>query len=241
MGEAFPQTTKLPAWPLVLLFAAFAAVAFWFAIDYGSPSPPPIDPETPRPTPGPSVSLPLSLEDGVALAQARARQWRADARLILVSAQLDWGDGTPAANGLPGGGSLIYTFAGIEPNMFGRERFPVLSVLIGRESGQIYYETEETVAVEPGETVMLAGLPVDSAAAFTLAQRLAGAAYRAECASVRTQLHVIFDTSIPGNPRWAVVYYDQRDESHNDIVVRIDAVTGTPTVEADPALPCATP
>lgn len=239
MGEPFPRTTKLPAWPLVLLFAVLTAVAFWFAIDYGSPPPPPIDPETPRPTPGPSVSLPLSLEEGVALAQARARQWRADARLILVSAQLDWSDGTPAASGLPRGGTLIYTFAGVEPDMFGRERFPVFTVMIGRESGRIFYETEETVAVEPGETVMLAGLPVDSSEAFALAQRLVGEAYRAACAGVRNQLHVILDTSTPGNPRWAVVYYDQRDASHNDIVVRIDAVTGTPMVEVDPATPCA--
>ncbi|MDQ4099233.1 MAG: hypothetical protein M3121_01885 [Chloroflexota bacterium] len=239
MAERNPRTVDLPRWPLVLLFAIFTAVAFWFAIDYGSPAPPPIDPDIPHPTPGPSIRLPLSLEDGAALAGARAAQWRRDARLILASAQLDWVDGTPAPNGLPAGGTLIYTFAGVEPDMFGRERFPVFTVMIGRESGVIFQEVEETVAVEPGETVELAGLPVDSAAAFKLAQRLAGDAYRAACPDLRNQLHVIFDTSIPGNPRWAVVYYDQRDAAHNDVVVRIDAVSGTPTVEADPPRPCA--
>ena len=238
MSESRPPKTKIPAWPLILLFAVFTAIAFWFAIDYGSPAPPPIGTDTPRPTPGPSVDLPLSLEDGVPLAYARAHQWREDARLILVSAQFDWLDGTPAASGLPRGGTLLYTFAGVEPDMFGRERFPVFTVLVGRESGRIFYETEDTVAVEPGETVTLAGLPVDSADAFALAQRLAGAAYRAVCPGERNQLHVILDTSPAGSPRWAVVYYDQRDASHNDTVVRIDAVSGTPTVEADPPRTC---
>ncbi len=238
MGESKPSSTNLPILPLVLLFIAFTVVTFWSAIDYGSPPPPPVDPEMPRPTPGPSVDLPLSLEGGLPLAQARARQWRADARLILVSAQFDWGDGTPTGSGLPRGGSLIYTFAGIESDMFGRERFPVYTVMLGRESGRIFYEAEETVPVEPGQTVELAGLPVNSAEAFAQAQRLVGAAYRAECPDLRSQLHVILDTSTPGHPRWAVVYYDQRDASHNDIVVRIDAVTGTPTVQAEPAVPC---
>jgi len=239
MSEPAPSQTKIPAWPLILLFAVFAAVAFWFAIDYGSPPPPPINTDTPRPTPGPSTPLPLTLEDGVSLAQVRANQWREDARLILVSGQFDWRDGTPAANGLPRGGTLIYTFVDVDPDMFGRDRFLVLTILVGRESGQIFYETEDTVAVEPGETVTLAGLPVDSADAFTLAQRLAGDAYRAACADVRSQLHVILDTSIPGTPRWTVVYYDQRNAAHNDIVVRIDAVSATPIVDADEMTPCA--
>ena len=237
MTEPLRRRAPLPRIPFILLFLAFIVVAFALAIERGTPSPP-IDPDAPRATPGPGVPLPMSIEDGLPQARARALQWRDDARLILVSAQLDWIDGTPTATGLPRGGALTYTFAGSEEDRLGRERFPLLTVMIGRESGRIFYESEETVAVQPGETVQLIGLPIDSTAAFRLAQRLAGESYRAPCADLRKQVQVILDTTGQGNPSWVVVYYDQRDASHNDIVVRIDAVTGAPTVDADTPIPC---
>lgn len=240
MRETFRPVARLPRVPFVLLFLVFGVLAFGAAIRYGSPAPPPIDPDLPRPTPSPGVALPLSLEEGLPLAEVRARQWRDDARLILVSEQLDWVDGTPAATGLPRGGALSYTYAGSEPDLLGRERYPVLTVMIGRESGQIFFESEETVSVAPGETVELIGLPIDSTAAFELAQRTSGEAYRAACGAVRNQIQVILDTASEGNPTWTVVYYDQRNVTHNDIVVRIDAVTGATTVDAETPVPCAT-
>ncbi len=238
MTELPRGMARLPALPIVLLFLIFTGLAFAYAINLGTPSSP-IDPNLPRATPSPSVSLPLSLEDGLPLATARAEQWREDARLILISAQFDWLDGTPAALGGPRGGNLIYTFAATETNWLGQDRYPVLTVMIGRESGQIFFEAEEQIDVPPGATQTLSGLTFDSVEAFELAQQLAGLNYRAPCPNVRNQVQVIFDTAGNRRPSWAVVYYDSRDVSHNDIIVRIDAMSGVPTIKPGTPVPCA--
>ncbi len=53
----------------------------------------------------------------------------------------------------------------------------------------------------------------------------------------RRQAQVVLDATDHERPRWVVVYYDTRDRSVNDIVVRIDARTGETRTEIrdDPA------
>ncbi len=231
----------LPKLPFVLLFAAFAVIAFGYAIHLGSPKGDPID--APKPTLPPSAVLPLSLESGAPVAIARAQQWRADASLVLVSEQMDWIDGTPAANGLPRGGALLYTFASPGTTHTGRETWQMLTVMVSRTTGTIYHEETSAWQVEPGPPISFDKLPVTSNTAFSIAQRIVGERYRDACAPLRTQIQIVLDTTDSAHPAWTVVYYDQRSNTANDIVVRVSAesgktttkFTGTPAACAPPA------
>lgn len=219
----------MPKLPFVMFFVAFAVIAFGYAIHLGSPRSDPID--APLPTLAPATELPLSLEAAAPVAIARAHQWREDASLVLVSEQVDWIDGTPAANGMPRGGALIYTFASPGTTSTGRKTWQMLTVMISRSSGTIYHEETSAWQVAPGPPVALSGLPVSSSVAFRLAQGIVGARYRDACAALRTQAQIIFDTTNPAHPAWTVVYYDQRSSASNDIVVRISAQTGQTTTK----------
>lgn len=220
---------RLPKMPFILLFAAFAVIAFGYAIHLGSPKGDPID--APRPTLPPSAALPLSLEAGAPVAVARARQWREDASLVMVSEQVDWVDGTPAANGLPRGGALLYTFASPDTTHTGRKTWQMLTVMVSRTSGTIYHEETSAWQVEPGPAISLDKLPVTSDTAFRIAQQIVGERYRAACAPMRQQVQIVLDASDPWQPAWTVVYYDERSNTANDIVVRISAETGKTTTK----------
>lgn len=224
-----PPQRPLPKLPFVLLFAAFAVIAFGYAIHLGSPKGDPID--APQPTLPPSAELPLSLEGGAPMAIARAHQWREDATLVLVSEQVDWVDGTPAPNGLPRGGALLYTFASPGTTHTGRKTWQMLTVMISRTSGAIYHEETSAWQVEPGPQIALDDLPVNSNTAFRIAEQIVGDRYRAACASVRQQVQIVLDTTDPAHPSWTVVYFDQRSNTNNDIVVRISAETGKTTTK----------
>lgn len=222
-----PPNRPLPRLPFVLLFLAFAIIAFGYAIHLGMPKGDPID--APEPTLQSSAELPLSLEAGAPVAIARARQWRDDASLVLISEQVDWVDGTPAPNGLPRGGALLYTFASPATTLTGRQTWEMLTVMISRTTGAIYHEETSAWQVEPGPPIALDALPVASNTAFRLAQQIVGARYRAGCAPLRPQVQIALDTSAPATPTWVVVYYDTRTSTSNDIVVRISAETGKTT------------
>jgi hypothetical protein len=218
---------RLPKLALVMLFAAFAVIAFGYAIHLGSPKGDPID--APQPTFPPATEYPISLESGAPVALARARQWREDASLVLMSEQVDWIDGTPAANGLPRGGALIYTFASPDHTTLGRKTWQMLTVMLSRSSGTIYHEETSAWQVDPGPAIDLSRYPVSSNVAFDLAQGIVGARYRDACAPLRSQAQIVLDTTDPEKPAWTVVYYDQRSSGTNDIVVRISARTGQTT------------
>lgn len=218
---------SLPKLPFVLLFAAFTVMAFGYAIHLGSPKGDPID--APQPTLAPSAELPLSLEAGAPVALARARQWRDDANLVLASEQIDWMNGTPAANGLPTGGALVYTFASPDTTHTGRQTWQMLTVMISRSSGTIYNEQSSAWQIAPGPAISLDKFPVSSTIAFRLAQGIVGNQYRDACAPLRTQAQIVLDTTDPAHPAWTVAYYDQRSNATNDIVVRISAENGKTT------------
>lgn len=220
---------SLPKLPFVMLFVAFAVLTFGYAIHLGSPNGDPID--APPPTLPPSTQFPLTLEAGAPAAIARARQWREDASLVLLSEQVDWIDGTPAANGLPRGGALVYTFAAAGKTSTGRKTWDMLTVMISRSSGTIYHEETSAWQVAPGPEIALNELPVSSTIAFRLAQGIVGNQYRDACAPLRTQTQIVLDTTDPSHPAWTVVFYDQRSSTTNDIVVRVSARTGQTTTK----------
>lgn len=219
----------LPKLPFVMLFLAFAVIAFGYAIHLGSPKGDPID--APQPTFPAGTEYPVSLESAAPVAIARAHQWRDDASLVLVSAQVDWIDGTPAANGLPRGGALVYTFASPDHTTLGRKTWQMLTVMISRSSGAVYHEETSAWQVDPGPPIDLSTFPVSSTVAYRLAQSIVGAQYRNACAPVRTQAQIVLDRSDAAKPAWTVVYYDQRSSGTNDIVVRISAETGQTTTK----------
>lgn len=219
----------LPKLPLVMLFVAFAVIAFGYAIHLGSPRDDPID--APAPTFPASTEYPVSLESAAPVAVARAHQWREDVSLVLVSEQVDWVDGTPAANGMPRGGALIYTFASPDHTALGTKTWQMLTVMISRSTGTIYHEETSAWQVAPGPAIDLSRYPVSSTVAYRLAQGVVGARYRNACVATRTQTQIVLDTSDPAKPVWAIVYYDQRSSGTNDIVVRISAESGQTTTK----------
>jgi len=188
-----------------------------------------VSPEVPRPVP---------LLDAYRVADTWARKWHADAELILVSMQVEYPLGVPIATpsaAEANGGYYLFTFAGPKSG----ESWPRLSLAVGRQSGVIYHEEQMRSTVEPPAAIdtLLTELPIPAEQAFAVADRVVGVGYREGCEDTRRQAQVVLDATDHERPRWVVVYYDTRDRSVNDIVVRIDARTGETRTEIrdDPA------
>lgn len=224
--------TRAERGAVALLFVVLIGISVAVVYRLGTDDAYVVGPPEERPTVDPSVARPMPLRFAFDIAYQWAREWHGDAWPILVSAQFefppDGGSSTPEATG----GAYIFTFAG--PKAGGA--WPRLSVAVGRESGTIYYEDEIESEIEPPASIeaMLAGLPIGAGQAFEVADRVVGADYRAGCAPSRRQVQVVLDATDRNAPAWVVVYFDQRDRSTNDIVVRIDANTGaTSTTQRD--------
>ncbi|HEV2129106.1 MAG TPA: hypothetical protein VGR22_10850 [Thermomicrobiales bacterium] len=188
---------------------------------------PAVDAEVPRPVP---------VRDTVDIASDWAEEWDDEAWPILVSAQFSYppdpGNATPVADE----GTVLVTFAA--PKEDGE--WPRLTLAVGRQSGVIYHEDEITSTVEPPEPIgnLIADLPISAEQAFRVAQEVVGEEYRSGCELSRRHVQVVLDTTDREEPHWVVVYYDERERTTNDIVVRIDAQTGATETEIRDDLSC---
>jgi hypothetical protein len=218
--------------------------------------------ESPRgdpPTLPPEVPRPLTLETGYPLVAERARGWDEQARLILVSGQLDWPLDVPPGplRELPGGGWLTYVFV--------RDRegqAESLSMLVERYSGTV---VQERVAPwggpAPAGNLDLLALPTSSTDAVVAAEAAGGTEFRRACPGARHQTRISLGVAEPardgaggsdsaatpetapdqgerGSPAaerdeliWILGYRDVRDEGRAPLLVSVGASTGAVTVE----------
>lgn len=188
-----------------------------------------VGPSEDRPMVADSVPRPVSLDDGYQVAMEWAREWNTDAWPILISSQFEYQmiDGEPGEDARQG--MLMYTFAAPQDG----HEWPRLTLAVGRQSGMIYFEDEVRSEVEPPESIeaLLTELPVSVEQAFRLAEEVVGEGYREGCAEHRRTVQVVLDATDRDAPTWVVVYYDQRDRTTNDIVMRIDALSGATSTE----------
>jgi hypothetical protein len=191
---------------------------------------------------GAEVPRPVTLESAFPLARQRADQWDRGARLILVSAQIDWPLEVPPGplTEPPGGGWLTYVFV--------RERAgddEALGLLIERYSGRIARETVSTWGA-PGPLVELdlLGLPTSSTSALLAAEAAGGTEFRRFCPDARHQTRVSLgyaplsltngtDRAVSG-PSWLLGYRDVRDNGVAPLRVGVAVEDGEVVVETRP-------
>jgi hypothetical protein len=208
-------------------FAVVIVVSAVVVMRLGAPPGDIIGPVEERPVVSPEVPRPVPLLDAYTVARDWAGEWRDDPALILVSMQVEYPAGEPIATpsaAEASGGYYLFTFAGPKDG----DEWPRLTLAVGRQSGVIYHGEEMHSTVEPPAPIddLLAGLPISAEQAFAVADRVVGTGYREGCEDTRRQAQVVLDTTNRDDPTWVVVYYDTRERTVNDIVVRIDAETG---------------
>ncbi len=229
-----------------LAVAAFFLVAVVISIivvmRLGAPPGDVIAPIEERPVVSSEIPRPVPLVDAYDLAADWAAEWRDDPELILVSMQAEYPRDAPIATPsatTASAGYYLFTFAGPKSG----DAWPRLTLAVGRQSGLIYHESEMTSTVKPPEGVddLLAGLPISAEQAFTIAEQVVGIEYRRGCEDTRRQVQIVLDTTDRESPAWVIVYFDGREQSVNDIVVRIDARTGETRTETKDETSCDPP
>lgn len=211
----------------------------------------------PLPRDRPVLSLatpgPVTVESAYPVAAERARQWDAEARLIMVGAQIDWPLEVPPGplRDLPGGGWLTYVFV--------RERDgegQSLGVLVERYSGVI---VDEAIAdwggPAPDGSLDLAGLSIGSTAALVAAEGAGGTEFRRDCPAARHQTRLslglgstnvaesampaataeVAQVSAPSGPAeapiWLVGYRDVRDGGRSPLQIGVDSHSAAVWIE----------
>lgn len=240
--EQTEQRTMLSRWEraaLAILFMMLILVSGVVVARLGASDGDVVGLSEARPSVASDVPRPVSLLDAYEVASEWAQVWDPDAWPILVSSQFEF----PVEDGLAAPeateGAYIFTFAAPEDDNGWRR----LTLAVNRQSGVIYHESELASSVEPPESIeaTLRSLPITTAQAFRIADEVIGQAYREECAAPRDQAQVILDSTDLDMPQWVVVFYDQRERYVNDIVVRIDANTGSTSTEQRDDISCDPP
>lgn len=207
------------------------------------------------------IPRPVTLESAYPFAVKRAMSWDRDARLVLVSAQIDWPLEVPPGplQEVAGGGWLTYVFV--------RERgdgeAESLGLLIERYSGRIVQE--RTVGWDepaPEGGLRLSELPVGSVEAILTAEGSQGTDFRRSCPEARHQTRLSLGVSgatvdrtvlthgdmatpvaIPTSNQstesaagesgltWLLGYRDVRDEGRSPLAISVDAMTGAVAIE----------
>lgn len=212
------------------LLAILAVLAFAVALRVGGPEGDIVGPPESRPMVAENVPRPVPLVDAYLVAAEWAREWNPEAWPILVTMQVEY---PPESLGTSPEeatfGFYLFTFAG--PKEDGE--WPRLTLAMSRQAGTIYHEDLLRSGVEPPSSIAatLTDAPIGAEQAFRVADEVVGQGYRQGCEPSRRQVQVVLDTTTPDVPAWVVVYYDTRERSVNDIVVRVDAQTGQTTTE----------
>lgn len=230
MNEQHEQ--RLTTWErisLLLLFSALVIVTGITVFNLGTDDAFIVGPPEDRPIVSFDVSRPVPLLDALDVAQSWAREWSPDARLILVSAQFEFADEANASSASATAGSFLFTFSGPRKD----DEWPRLVLAVSRQTGNIYFEDELWSSVQPPWSIdeLIVGLPVTAEQAFQTAFQVTGRSYRSGCEASRSQVQVVLDATQPQDATWVVVFFDQRERSTNDIVMRIDAETAATTTE----------
>lgn len=232
------ETTLNRAERLILAFlgVALVLVTAVVVVRIATPDENPIGSPDDRPTPGPEIDLPISVADALDLATIWAKEWNDEARLILVSSQFERSGDEPVATPSADLGWIMMSYAAPRVG----DEWPRVSILVSRASGAIYYDETLSSTVEPPPEFdrSLGDLPVSAEQAFRIAEQVAGESYRQGCEPSRREAQVILDATDRDNLAWVVVYYDQREQAVNDVVVRINADTGETTTDTRGDVAC---
>lgn len=191
------------------------------------------------PTPEPQIDLPISLGDAQAMADAWAMEWDPSADLILVSSRFERTGDEPAGTPSAESGMFAFGYVGDRDG----DEWPRASVLIGRATGEIYFEDETASEAEPPPSidVDLGTLAVTAEQAYRIAESVVGEGYRESCPEPRREVAVNLDATTEGELAWVVVYFDARDPFANDVTVRVDATTGDVETETRGDTSCDAP
>lgn len=222
----------------VLLFVALVLVTGVVIFTVGSGKDVVVGPPENRPVVPSDISRPVPVIDAYDIALTWAREWDEHAWLILVSAQFEFAENGDTASGEASLGSILFTFAGPKSG----DEWPRLVLAVSRQTGGIFFEDELSTAVRPPESIhyLLQGLPITAEQAFRTAYEVTGRSYQAGCEPSRNQVQVALDTTQPDAAEWVVVFFDQRERNVNDVVMRIDARSGTTTTEIRDDPSCST-
>lgn len=214
---------------IALVFVAAIGVSVVVVARLGTSDDYVVGPPENRPIVPNSVDRPVPVLDAFDVAFEWARTWNEDAWPILISAQFEFPSTESEPVQVANRGLILFTFAAPKDG----DTWPRLTLAVSRQSGMIYYEDDLESEVEPPDSIeqIVRELPVPAEQAFRVAEEVVGTDYRADCAEHRRAVQVILDATDPDAPAWVVVYYDERERSTNDIVMRIDATTGATTTE----------
>lgn len=189
------------------------------------------------------VSGPVSLEAALPLAQATAKRWNPRAELFNASQELDWSPLASTSTGVdqPGGGWLVYVFVAPQHRTGEEDTAASLSIQIDRNSGNVVVARPISWSSQPTAPDLTFGkYHIDSSAATTIAENVAGRAFRHGCATDRHMSWMSLVATTPKQPVWLVTYPDTRDPDHNGLAVRIDAQTGKVLSQVQQAPACGT-
>lgn len=219
---------------LQLLIGA-AGVIFWRASAAPAPAP---SFAVGVATPG---RLPATLEDGAAVAWERARGWRAGARLLSATMQVDWPWDPPpgAVRTLPGTGWLTYVFVAPWEPAGRREEAASLTVLVERLSGEVVAQTTLGWETVPDARPDEGEPPVPSAAAVLVAEASGGTSFRRGCPQFRHLTRVALMPAGTLPTHWVVTYEDARQPARHGLRVRVDAASGAVLETAEEGAGCA--
>ena len=185
-----------------------------------------------------SVAFPIDAESGLPIAEAYARQWADEIRLIAVTMRLDWGDTDSGLDPsqLPGRGWIIYVF---------ERDGATLSLYLDRGTGILIGQNVSPFGGEDWPAFDLTTYPRSSSIAAITANITVGSAYREACAESRN-VAIVTASSVPednpesrtGSPVWAVTFGDRRYPGTFDVLVRMDANTGEVVTNQVSDRPC---
>lgn len=220
-----PTLTIAERVAVALLFGVAIIVSMFVVERLGVEPGSVIGPPEARPLIDDDIPRPVPVRDAVAHAAAWAEEWDTDAWPILVSAEFEYpatpGHGTPMAEM----GTVLVTFAAPKDG----DGWSRLTLAVSRQTGAIYHESALASVVTPPDSIeeLFENAPITAEQAFRVAEEVVGQEYRNDCEPSRRRVRVVLDTTDRDVPEWVVVYSDQRARNTNDIVVRIDATSGS--------------
>ncbi len=198
-------------------------------------------PEPPPPAAMPPIARPVTIETAAEAAWSHARAWRADARLLSATMQVDWpwDPPPPALDTIPDTGWLTYVFAAPWDAALRRDEAASLSLLIDRVSGEVIVQSTRGWEQAPPFTAEIAAPAVPSSTAILVAEAISGTEFRRDCPAYR---HLSRISLTPGPPAaWLITYEDVRQREQHGLIVQADATTGTVISVTGTAPACTAP
>ena len=198
---------------LILCQIGLGSAAAYLQITTSRPSAPVMPPR--------GAATPSDAAKMLRTAVTQAKAWAPDATLVSEVSWLSWPTTAPDPNEIsaPVNGWATFVFAS------GGQR---LALVIDRGSGFMLGQHPKTLGLPAAGSLERSGATISAETAVVSAELLGGRAYRAACPDHRNQTRVgaTLDAAT-GALLWVVTYADDRTSSLPDIIVAMDAKTGS--------------